>query len=274
MMDMSRGFVFVAHGRKYIEETMISVQAVRAHHAVPICLITTPGTDVDEAKFDIVIRSKEIEPVTFQAKIWALKLSPFERTVFLDSDTFVCTSVYELFNVLDLADIACTIEAKNHTGRSLPSYPIVFPEFNTGVIAFKNNQIVQKFADQWFLKCEELAQPIDMPAFREAVLVMPEVKILTLPDEYNLHGFASMLIIYGEAKILHERFGEVLKNTTPYLESYEKMRARVKKLNQKTYKRLYVPYFGIISYQWSPKNIIRKFKRIFGRPDSYRNISY
>lgn len=263
----SRGFIYVANRKRYVDEAALSARSVRAHHNLPVCLITTPDMQLDDGSFDIVLRCQDIAHYKFESKIYALKMSPFSRTVFLDGDTFICTPVNEMFDVLDIADMACALEANKHTidlTKFKPRYANVFPEFNTGVIAFRSNRKVRDFADAWLAQCKQLGISIDMPAFRETVLASKEVKVVTLPPEYNLHAIASMLIISGEAKILHERFGQGITNTTPYVEDYDTMERRAKRINRNHVKRLYIHYLGIVPYNWSPWNIVRKLKLLLG----------
>ncbi|WP_348799483.1 hypothetical protein [Flavobacterium adhaerens] len=104
-----------------------------------------------------------------------------------------------------------------------------------------------------------------MPGLREAIFQnFDDIKYFILPQEYNSHGYKSMLILNGEVKIIHERLGTRWNTTTPYFLPFEKAKKFATKINKKKYKRLYVPYIGVIPYSWNFNSIVYKTKKIFG----------
>src|SRR5690606_25020653 len=125
---------------------------------------------------------------SFEVKITGMQMSPFDRTVFLDSDTFVCNPIDEIFELLDYFDMASTLDVKgcsvNFWKEYQPDYKIklkgVLHEFNTGVVGFKKNSAVSLFLQEWLSIHRELNMYADMPTFREAFLRHP-IKIGVLP---------------------------------------------------------------------------------------------
>jgi lipopolysaccharide biosynthesis glycosyltransferase len=268
-----KGFLYVCNREKFIKEAIISVTSLKRFNKEKTCLICTEKVFLTEweAYFDIVIFNDEIENHTYLSKVLGLNLSPFNKTVFLDSDTFITDSISELFDLLDFVDIATTSEEKLHTTQPFNfKYRNVFPEFNSGVIVYKKNDITKKLFNDWFSICEEYKIINDMPGLREAVLKnFDNLKYSILPQLYNMHGFKTMLILYTKVKIIHERLGYGKGVLTPHFLSFEEMNKFANKINKKHYKRLFIPRIGIISYRWSPENIILFIKKKLG----YKRVS-
>src|SRR5437879_782202 len=86
-VNQSRGFVYIAFGQDYVEEAAASARSVRALHQYPITLITDKqpaqhvGTVFDTVRVETLRRD-------YSDKI-LMGTSPYERTIFLDSDTVV-----------------------------------------------------------------------------------------------------------------------------------------------------------------------------------------
>src|SRR5690606_8296447 len=99
-----------------------------------------------------------------------------------------------------IADFATAVEPTIHTSdRKDLRYRGYFPEFNTGFIAYRNNEIMQKIFVDWLDYCEGISLRADMPGLREAVLMnFRDVHFSILPDCYNEHGFKTMLILYNK----------------------------------------------------------------------------
>jgi len=265
---MTNGYLYVVNKQKFINEAIISGQSIRQYSILPIAIVCTRELATQEVNvfFDEVIINDELNNHLYLSKIIGMQNSPFENTVFLDSDTFVCSDISNLFELSNLVDIATTIESKLHTAV-LPNidYKNIIPEFNSGVIFFRKNAITEKLFNDWLQVCIELNIKIDMPGLREAILKnFNEIKFVILPEEYNSHGYKSMLMLNGEVKVIHERLGATWKSITPHFFSFGEGKRFAEKINKKKIKRLYIPYVGIIPYNWSPFNIVFKLKMMLG----------
>jgi hypothetical protein len=196
-------YTVVGENPVYLQAARRSAASLKRFASVPVAVATNktgfPG-DVD-----CLIRLAE--PDGYRAKILAALDSPFDRTLLLDADTYVTGDVSGLFALLDQFEIAAA-HAPNRV--TLPvDVPAAFPEFNTGVIAFRRNNRVDALLNDWLVTYDELAsrQPPskDQPSFRRAVY-HSDVRVTTLPPECNqrfkmagyfnqppliLHGWAS-----------------------------------------------------------------------------------
>src|SRR5690606_19787975 len=121
--------------------------------------------------FDEVIINEEINKYVYLSKIIGIQNSPFEMTIFLDSDTFVCADISPLFELLEMVDIATTQEKSYHTTDKISAikFKNIIPEFNSGVIVLKKNNQTDKLLADWFKICVENKIGNDMPGLREAI---------------------------------------------------------------------------------------------------------
>lgn len=137
--------------------------------------------------------------------------SPYERTLFIDADTYVLEPVDELFALLDHFDCAATHEEYLNTDwdNRYPrrDIPASFPEYNTGILAFNRSDRVRSVLGQWsvlyedFLRTHPNEAINDQPFFRAAVY-FGSVRIATLSREYNCK-FRGQGYLNGRVKILH-----------------------------------------------------------------------
>jgi|GEM_PF-6552644 hypothetical protein len=124
------------------------------------------------------------EPNGYRAKIAAAQRSPFNRTLQLDVDTYILADLGEVFRVLDRFDMAL-VHAPVGISMAFDDVPRSFPEFNTGVIAYRATQLVQDVLAEWLREYDTLASPFDQPSFRRVTYRAAGLRIATLPSEYN-----------------------------------------------------------------------------------------
>ncbi|BCA55521.1 hypothetical protein W02_26610 [Nitrospira sp. KM1] len=185
--------------------------------AIPITLFC--NEQVQSKHFDSVMPIQHPR-FNLMDKVLLMNSSPYENTLFLDTDTYVCDSFEELFTLLDKFDLALAHSTYRAVYR-VNGIPDSFPEFNTGVMLFKKSpQIKQLFADWLALyerdvgKEQQWLTPFgivtkvdsnlnDQPAFREAVY-NSRVRVANLTSEYNCR-FESPGFVHNTVKILHGR---------------------------------------------------------------------
>jgi hypothetical protein len=208
-------FVYVATGDRYIAEARQSARSCRLH--MPACrlLLLTPDA-VESDGFDEVIPFGGGIKDPFELKIAGMAAVPEERFVFLDTDTYALDSVEDIGDVLDRFDLAAAqapVRLQSYlwpeTARFLVGAPPCFPEFNTGVIAFKRGPAVAEVLGNWLALYREHAGEVppprtqDQASFRE-VAYMSGLRLATLPPEYNCR-FPYPSGLCGPVKMLHGR---------------------------------------------------------------------
>jgi hypothetical protein len=165
---------------------------------------------ISSSNFDNVI-PVNTEGDGFYDKARLMLDSPYDRTLFLDADIYVAKPVTELFAVLDRFDCAATHEEYLNTDwfndYPRPDVPISFPEFNTGVLAFKRSNNMQGVLQEWsrlyneFLKKQPGVSINDQPFFRVAAY-HGDARIATVGREYNCK-FRGQGYLNGPLKVLH-----------------------------------------------------------------------
>ena len=204
MKVSSEGFLYIATGKRFLEEACASarrVKEVMPHASIAIATDLTPP----EGLFNNLIVLDQ-PSYSFGDKVKPLLETPFERTVFLDTDTWLCEPVSELFSLLDRYEIAMAHAPMRVTAPS--EVPSCFSECNSGVIAYLLNEKTRRLISLWKKYYEERTaldpREHDQPALRDA-LWQSDARFAVLPPEYNFRfvmpGFAGR----GTVKIIHGR---------------------------------------------------------------------
>jgi len=140
-----KGFLYIATGERFIAEACASARRVK--ELMPEVPLALPSDAEPEAQlFAHWIPIKDPR-CTFADKIVPLAKTPFEQTVFLDTDTYLCAAVPELFELLERCDIAMAHAPMRVTG-TVP-VPASFPECNSGVIAYNMNERTESLLANW-----------------------------------------------------------------------------------------------------------------------------
>jgi len=185
---MNEGFVYVATGEAYVAEAVASAESLRrAMPTARVALVTDASPDPETARrFDhVTVRPEAQRRPIDKLLAWE---APFDRCIFLDTDTRVAGDLSGLFRVLDNFDLAAVPELARGWDYQLPGVPDAFAEFNTGVVAFRRTSAAAAFFAEWRSRHELLARTegfvSDQPAFRW-VAFDGQARVAALPSEYN-----------------------------------------------------------------------------------------
>lgn len=201
-----KGFLYVATGNRYVNEAIASAKSVKQH--MPNAnIVLFSDIAIKNDIFDQIYEARDVRHYVTD-KIHHLLLTPFKKTIFLDTDTIVCRSINEIFLLLDRFELAAAVDIR---GGWYPSEcNSFFPEFNTGVIAYRSCEKAFNTISLWdnIYKVQEkshTAPPHDQPSFRDAVY-RSDVHFSTLASEYNLRTIFPMIISRCiQPAILHGR---------------------------------------------------------------------
>lgn len=206
-----KGVIYVVSGdrQKYVEEVNVSIESLlNKNPELPVCVFVSDlKLSIDERAEKILIKKPTF---SFFDKIYAIKNSPFEFTLFLDTDTFVCEEIIDIFEMLNSFDVCLAIDPSAWKSYHSPGYslkykvPETFPEFNTGVFAFRANKNVFDLIGMWELLYQENRTSLDQPTFRIA-LYKSNVRICPLIPEYNLRINSGPVCVQIAPKIFHAR---------------------------------------------------------------------
>jgi len=229
----SCGFVYVATGPKYVAEACASAATLRtAMPSAQIALITdfSPGPEAARLFSHVTLRpDAERRPID-KLLAW---YAPFDRCVFLDTDTLIAGDITDLFDLLDSFDLAATVETLRGLHYTLPDVPASFSEYNTGVVVFRRTPEVAAFFKTWREDYDRLHAShgfvSDQPAFRWAAF-RSQIRIAPVPSEYHFITTTPNYVMW-QARLLHGR------NNLPGL---------AQEINSHLGARVYVPRLGII----------------------------
>ena len=232
----STGIIYVAIGASFVAESSLSAKSVRRFLPdIPILLYTDQDLESHQ-DFDEVIRLSPPHPRAQINKLIAMTRSPFDNTLLLDTDTYVCADISDLFTLLNRFDIAMSHDrAYQDDFPAQTGVPDAFVEFNQGVIAFRRSLALQEALKEALRWTDTLwttkGYPPDQAPFRIA-LFHSDVRVATLPLEYNCR-FATYGYLNGTVRILHGRLPSGIRMRT---EDFERVAST---LNKSTVPRVF-----------------------------------
>lgn len=202
----SRGCVYIATGREYIDEAFRALSSLREQMPdVAVCCFTD-DPEYAAQKFPHVERIEQPYR-NFLEKIPPLSRTPYERTIFLDTDTVITGNISDLFDLLDRFDIAAAPDAFSAKAEGCPD---CFQHLNTGVIVYRRTPAVLDFFARWFSEFQaEVATRADKPHDQmsfQRLLYHSDLRLYILPAEYHLRLTCPQLIrIWTPVRIIHSR---------------------------------------------------------------------
>ncbi len=188
----TQGILYVATGEKYIRAAIHSAESVRKHcpnlpthlfadwqnHAFKFDASPSPFTSVE----------KILHPHR-RSKVDYLTQTPFDHTLYLDTDTTLNADIQPMFQILERFDIALGHAHRRNTPDRLGNWrielPQAFPQFNSGVFLYRKTPAVISFLEDWAQHFKEAGFLQDQMTLRE-LLWLSDLRIATLPPEYNV----------------------------------------------------------------------------------------
>jgi lipopolysaccharide biosynthesis glycosyltransferase len=189
----TQGILYIAAGEKYIRAACQSAKSVLKHcPGLATHLFADwqnyEGFSYDENAFPFASVEKIPDPHR-RSKVDYLPRTPFDRTLYLDTDTKLNTDIREMFSLLDRFDIALNHAHLRYdrfrSGMWRVDLPKAFPQFNGGVVLYRKTPQVIKFMEDWRDYYKEAGFQQDQMTLRE-LLWLSDLRIATLPPEYNV----------------------------------------------------------------------------------------
>ena len=181
------GILFIATGARYVDAAIRAARRFRAvMPAVPIALQTDAP---DKLPGGLFARVGRIEDGHARSKVDCLARTPFERTLYLDTDIQPLEDVSELFQLLDRFDIGLAhAHARNRKATReawTVELPDAFPQLNGGVILYRRTEPVMRFFADWSAAYQTAGFKKDQVTLRELVW-RSDLRLAVLPPEYNV----------------------------------------------------------------------------------------
>ena len=190
--EKNKGILFIAFGEKYVKEAIFCVKSLKNYTQLPCTIYCDMMTDENKKYFDEV---NLIIPDHVRTKVDYLEKTPYEKTLYLDSDTMITEDIEPIFDLLNKYDVAMTHDFARKRfkwSQVIDEYnaiPDAFSEFGGGVILYKKSTSFD-FLKKWkhyFYKYYDKTNGWDQASLRIASW-KTENLIYVLPPEYNIRG--------------------------------------------------------------------------------------
>ncbi len=206
------GVVYSAVGDFYVAEAVRSAASSLRHNHIPHVLFADrePAAALD----GLTVLPFTSSGNPYADKIANMRRSPFERTLYLDSDTYVVDEIVHVLELLGHYDLAAAF-APGYRGLAEPGVPKSFHEFNTGVLAWRRSARTEEFLAAWQRTYEAwlLEEPFpgarlasrsrraDQPAFRHCAWEQG-LNVFVLTSEYNFRPEFPQKIV-DRVRVIH-----------------------------------------------------------------------
>ena len=191
---VTKGILYIASGEKYIRAAIHSAKSVKAHCPyLPTHLYSdwqNYDFHFDESPDPFTSVDSVVNPHR-RSKVDYLPLTPYDQTLYLDTDTTLNADITDMFRVLERFDIALVHAMRRNDDLRLAKWridiPQAFPQYNGGVILYRKSPEVISFLNEWrdqyHANVNQFQQ--DQRTLRE-LLWLSDLRIATLPPEYNV----------------------------------------------------------------------------------------
>lgn len=238
------GAIYVATcQQKYIDEACISASSLK--QAMPDLSVTLLSDQtIVESCFDQCIPIQSSRNGILD-KSWGMLHSPYDYTIYLDTDTYICEDFSEIFTLLEKFDIGAALNEHRTglLGEISWDYQTmkdiqgrwIYPIYNGGVIVYKRSPAVMDFLSHWFTSTRQLllaGNNVEDQTSLQILLHESDLRTVVLPPEYNCR-FIYPVSVCGTVKILHGRHPD--------------LSTIAQEINSSIHPRIFHPKWGLIS---------------------------
>jgi hypothetical protein len=205
--NLNCGLHYVATGERHLAEAVKSRESARLVMPHVPAVIFTDLTDHPLTRHFETVEGVTIAHRTFHDVVEPMLRSPFEKTLHLDTDTYIATDCSDIFEALDLFEVGL-VHDPWRSDLKVETLPQSLPTLNGGVIAYRRTPAVREMLESWpRIHQEKFAAHTkqNQPSLREAVY-RSKARVLILPPEYNLRVWHPVAIGgFAKVRILHDR---------------------------------------------------------------------
>lgn len=213
---MKIAVVYIAGGKSYCEDAVVSRNSIKRHNPDLPCIIVTDVKDGIPPSYDEVIH---VSMRRYAQKLWYLDstrycLEAFEALkdrydalLFLDTDTYCDAPLDDMLRLAERFDICVSHGVSRHTTGHVSNLPEAFPEHEIGVMLVRTNEVVHNLFKDWLELYENHTNDYgnnDQGPLRDAIWMNKHVNMYVLPEEYHARwGFG--VCVVSTVRILHSR---------------------------------------------------------------------
>lgn len=196
----------------YFKLASKSAHSLKKHMPdIPITLFTNLNHELlKDSPFDNFMNIPEPINDIWGAKFKCLLLTPYDQTVHMDADTYVCDKFYEVFDSLDKYDLAATMSVSWNTRPS--KIPECFPELAFGVFWYRKNKQMDVFFNKTIEVLKKRLGGCDEPWARLTLYDSQDVRFYVLPWEYNCL-YTHPAYLFGKVKVMHGHSASIEEDT-------------------------------------------------------------
>jgi hypothetical protein len=211
---MHRGVVYACSHPDWLRETCTSAKSFKDVMPELERELYIPAAWTPKDSAGLFTRIVPLQNVTYKhrPRYEAMLQTQLDQAIFMDSDTYFVLPVPELFDALEIADMAIAHDVQYlHTKGVelgiydlLPKVSLAVPEWNCGVMCVRVNDTFRSFVKdwhRWFDVCREHGYHMDQAAFR-STLANSRLRIAPLANNFNLRAQFPHFVI-GAIRILH-----------------------------------------------------------------------
>ena len=194
-----KGILYIAFGNSFTKEAIMSYKSLRRYMKdIPVCFMTDSLERLKDLDDENLIKA-EIIPNHIRSKVDYVYLTPFKKTIYLDSDTIVVRDISDIFDSLSRFDVALTHDyarKREKYAKLIPEYaeiPYSFSEVNGGVFGYVANERTEEFLMLWkkyFYQYFKQTNGWDQVSLRIS-LWKSNVSLYHMPFEYNIRSKAN-----------------------------------------------------------------------------------
>ena len=206
---MEKGIIYAATGHKYILEAQISVRSLKRWCPnMPATLFTDHGScsEQEARSFDGVKWITRGSPKL--TNISAMIHSPYEHTLFLDTDTYICDDINGMFQWLEWYDILFPFSVRRRTPYNPGNMPDWFTERSSGAVLYQRTPEIIELFKQWgrlYKKYHKASGcPSDQVPLRVALFNNKTLRVGTIAPEYHCYVLCPITLA-GRVHIIHGR---------------------------------------------------------------------
>lgn len=184
--------------------------SLKAHHPDIDIDIFTDAPLPDTVPDDLFSQVHMLPISGPRPRFYAMRETRFERSIILDADLLAVAPVDDIFEVLGTFDIAIAHDQWRNSPKALrmgdTQIPNAFPQFNSGVFGLRASPATRAFIDRWEETYVAHSSGYDQAGLREVLWHSPDLRVATLPSEYNLWDYRSMSALrshHTAPRILH-----------------------------------------------------------------------
>jgi hypothetical protein len=206
----TRGVVYLAIGERFVAEAVVSAHSMRRHLHLPCTIFTNfPDNAIQAGCFDQIVAIQPSGRRAHRDKLVAMRASPYDETLFLDTDTFIGAPLDDCWKLLEHFDLAFAgdrgYEDRFPEGTGVPNS---FKEPNLGVVFYRLSDEMNQVFDETLKVYDEFSHSDpyffnDQTPFRIA-LYHSNLRFSVLTDEDNCR-YTNYGKLNGKVRVLHGR---------------------------------------------------------------------